>query len=304
MARPGRSPSWRSRPACRRACFNLVQGGDATGRALVAAGVDGVAFTGSAEAGHAIARELHARRAAAPAGGRDGRQEPGDRHGECRPRPRRRGHRPLGLRALRPEVQLVLARGRRRVGPRRAGREDRRPARGGSCSAILPTAATNLGPVVGADATDRFDAAVADARARRHDRDRRHARRQDFVQPTLVTGSAARPPPHARRAVPPVPHRHRRRLVRRRDGGGQRGRVRADRGHLQRGPRRARRRSWSGSRPASCTSTAARERPRVRGRGSRRSRAGSRAACRARAASGRTTCTQFMREQSRTVMTS
>ena len=42
--------------------LNLVQGDDATGRALVAAGVDGVAFTGSAEAGHAIARELHARR--------------------------------------------------------------------------------------------------------------------------------------------------------------------------------------------------------------------------------------------------
>src|SRR4029079_5857794 len=42
--------------------FNLVQGDDATGRALVAAGVDGVAFTGSADAGHAIAEELHAQR--------------------------------------------------------------------------------------------------------------------------------------------------------------------------------------------------------------------------------------------------
>jgi 1-pyrroline-5-carboxylate dehydrogenase len=41
--------------------LNLVHGDDATGRALVAAYIDGVAFTGSAEAGHAIARTLHAR---------------------------------------------------------------------------------------------------------------------------------------------------------------------------------------------------------------------------------------------------
>ena len=40
--------------------LNVVHGDDAAGRALVGAGVDGVAFTGSAEAGHAIARMLHA----------------------------------------------------------------------------------------------------------------------------------------------------------------------------------------------------------------------------------------------------
>jgi 1-pyrroline-5-carboxylate dehydrogenase len=39
--------------------LNLVHGDDAAGRALVAADVDGVAFTGSAEAGHAIAKALH-----------------------------------------------------------------------------------------------------------------------------------------------------------------------------------------------------------------------------------------------------
>jgi 1-pyrroline-5-carboxylate dehydrogenase len=38
--------------------FNLVHGGPATGRALVASAVDGVAFTGSAEAGREIARRL------------------------------------------------------------------------------------------------------------------------------------------------------------------------------------------------------------------------------------------------------
>src|SRR5215213_8095291 len=39
---------------------NLVHGDDTVGRALVGAGVDGVAFTGSAEAGHSIAATLHA----------------------------------------------------------------------------------------------------------------------------------------------------------------------------------------------------------------------------------------------------
>ena len=38
--------------------FNLVHGGAATGRALVDGGVDGVAFTGSAEVGRAIARAM------------------------------------------------------------------------------------------------------------------------------------------------------------------------------------------------------------------------------------------------------
>jgi 1-pyrroline-5-carboxylate dehydrogenase len=39
---------------------NVVHGDDRAGRALVAAPIDGVAFTGSAEAGHAIAQALHA----------------------------------------------------------------------------------------------------------------------------------------------------------------------------------------------------------------------------------------------------
>ncbi|MBL8590383.1 MAG: aldehyde dehydrogenase family protein [Methylobacteriaceae bacterium] len=38
--------------------FNLICGDDATGRALIAAGVDGAAITGSMEAGHAIHAEL------------------------------------------------------------------------------------------------------------------------------------------------------------------------------------------------------------------------------------------------------
>ena len=41
-----------------RGAFNLVHGGPDTGRALVAAAVDGIAFTGSAEVGREIARKL------------------------------------------------------------------------------------------------------------------------------------------------------------------------------------------------------------------------------------------------------
>ena len=44
----------------------VVHGGERVGRALVDAPVDGVAFTGSAEAGHEIARTLHARRPLRP----------------------------------------------------------------------------------------------------------------------------------------------------------------------------------------------------------------------------------------------
>ena len=47
--------------------FNLVHGGPDTGRALVDADVDGVAFTGSAEVGREIARKLHEGRYARPA---------------------------------------------------------------------------------------------------------------------------------------------------------------------------------------------------------------------------------------------
>ena len=47
--------------------FNLLHGGPETGRALVAAPIDGVAFTGSAEVGRAIARALQEGRYGRPA---------------------------------------------------------------------------------------------------------------------------------------------------------------------------------------------------------------------------------------------
>ena len=167
--------------------LNLVQGDDATGRALVDADIDGVAFTGSAEAGHAIARRAARDAPAAAADRRDGRQEPGDRHGARRPRDRRRGHRPLGLRAVGPEVQLVLARGRRARACTTSWWSGSRPARASWCSATRPTRRPRSARSSGAGAIERFDAAAAEAR-----RDGTVVaggeRDGGFVSPTLVTG--------------------------------------------------------------------------------------------------------------------
>ena len=108
---------------------NVVHGGPATGRALVEADVDGIAFTGSAEVGRSIVQELQSGPYGRPAllemGGKNPAivTEDGDVGG------RRRGHRPLRLRLLRAEVQRLLASDRRRRGVRPAGRAARRPGR-------------------------------------------------------------------------------------------------------------------------------------------------------------------------------
>jgi 1-pyrroline-5-carboxylate dehydrogenase len=166
--------------------LNLVHGDDATGRALVAAEIDGVAFTGSAEAGHAIARELHARPPLRPLVAEMGGKNPaivtasadldraaagivrsayglsGQKCSSC--------SRVVVDRAVHDELVERIAAGARElvVGD---------PADAGA----------NLGPVAGPGAVERFEAAVADARrdgfvvaGGEHD--------GGFVQPTLVTG--------------------------------------------------------------------------------------------------------------------
>ena len=113
--------------------FNLVHGGEATGRALVDAGVDGVAFTGSAAVGREIARKLQEGPYARPALTEMGGKNPAivtatadlDHAAEGSPAPPR---------PRRAEVQRVLARdrdGRRARRVRRAPRRvDRAPAAG------------------------------------------------------------------------------------------------------------------------------------------------------------------------------
>ena len=95
-------------------------------RAGRGADIDGVAFTGSAEAGHAIARTLHAQPPLRPLIAEMGGKNPAIVTAAADLDRAAAGHRPLGLRAVGPEVQLVLARGRRPRRARRAGRADRR----------------------------------------------------------------------------------------------------------------------------------------------------------------------------------
>ena len=95
--------------------FNLVHGGAATGRALVDGGVDGVAFTGSAEVGPGDRPGDAGGAVRPPRAHRDGRQEPGDRDRERRSRQGGRGRGARGLRAVGPEVQRLLARDRGRT---------------------------------------------------------------------------------------------------------------------------------------------------------------------------------------------
>ena len=118
--------------------LNVVQGGPATGRALVEAAVDGVAFTGSAEVGRWIARTLQEGPYARPALTEMGGKNPAIVTAARRPGQGRGGRGPRGVRAVGPEVQRVLAgdrggRGARRVrgAPRGRGRaaDGRRPSR-------------------------------------------------------------------------------------------------------------------------------------------------------------------------------
>jgi 1-pyrroline-5-carboxylate dehydrogenase len=166
--------------------LNLVHGADAVGKVLVAADVDGVAFTGSAEAGHMIARELHARPPLRPLVAEMGGKNPtivtasadldraaagivrsayglsGQKCSSC--------SRVVVDRSVHDALVEKIAAGAQAL-------EVGDPADAGS----------NLGPVVGPAAVERFEAAVEDAR---RDGDIVTGGRHDggFAQPTLVTG--------------------------------------------------------------------------------------------------------------------
>jgi 1-pyrroline-5-carboxylate dehydrogenase len=166
--------------------LNLVQGDDATGRALVDAGVDGVAFTGSAEAGHAIAQRLHGTRPLRPLIVEMGGKNP-------------------AIVTARADLDIAAAgivrsayglSGQKcsscsRVVVERAVHDElvERIAAGARELALGDPAdpATSLGPVAGSGATERFDAAAEEAR-RDGDVVLGGERDGGFVQPTLVTG--------------------------------------------------------------------------------------------------------------------
>jgi 1-pyrroline-5-carboxylate dehydrogenase len=165
--------------------LNVVHGDDVAGRALVAAQVDGVAFTGSAEAGHAIAQTLHARPPLRPLIAEMGGKNPAivtavadlDRAAE-------------GIVRSAYGLSGQKCSSCSRVVVDRAVHDDlvERIAAGARDLVVGDPAdrATALGPVVGAPAIERFEAAAADAR-----RDGTVVFGGEhtgfFVSPTLVT---------------------------------------------------------------------------------------------------------------------
>ncbi|HWM12263.1 MAG TPA: aldehyde dehydrogenase family protein [Solirubrobacteraceae bacterium] len=166
--------------------LNLVQGDDATGRALVDAGIDGVAFTGSAEAGHAIARTLHATRPLRPLIVEMGGKNPAivTNHADLDTAAAGIVRSAYGL------AGQKCSSCSRVVVEREVHDELVERIAAGARELVLgdpADPATSLGPVAGSGASERFDAAAADAR-----RDGRIAaggqRDGTFVQPTLVTG--------------------------------------------------------------------------------------------------------------------
>ena len=152
--------------------------------------IDGVAFTGSAEVGRAIARKLHDGPFARPALTEMGGKNPAIVAVERRPPERRRGRGALGLRALGPEVQRLLARDRAR---RRCTTSSSSGSPSSAAALTLGDPSERdafLGPVINEVSSARFETAVADAR-----RDGevaagggRPERPGHFVEPTVVTG--------------------------------------------------------------------------------------------------------------------
>ena len=275
---------------------NLVTGpGETTGAALVADDrLGGITFTGSSEVGMAIHRSFSRR---LPAAGdlRDGRQEPGDRRRQRRPRPGRRGRRPLGVRARRAEVLGRVAGVRRRRRGRRvlrpaggAGRRDpRRRARCAAAASCRRSSTRRRSPATRRRSPRRGRVGeVVGGGTRLTDGELAHG---NFVAPTVV-----RVPSDSSlwidRAVRPDHRRRRRRLARRGHRPGQRHAVRAHRRAVRRRRRRRSTASSTASRPASSTSTGRPARRPARGPACSRSAAGSARAPAARPAAARTTC--------------
>jgi 1-pyrroline-5-carboxylate dehydrogenase len=166
--------------------LNLVHGDDATGRALVAAKIDGVAFTGSAEAGHAIARELHARPPLRPLVAEMGGKNPAIVTASA---DLDRAAAGIVRSAYGLSGQKCSSCSRVVVDASVHDALVERIAAGAQALVVgdPADAGSNLGPVVDRTAAERFDAAVADAR-----RDGAvvtgGTRDGGFAQPTLVTG--------------------------------------------------------------------------------------------------------------------
>ena len=126
-------------------------------------GIDGIVFTGSYEVGlRAVQVVLDALAAAVHR--RDGRQEPGDRVAQGRPRGGRRGDHAQRVRLRRAEVlgELAASTSSGRSTTSSSACSSRRPR--SSPSATRSTAQNWLGPVIDQKAVDRHQQAVSEAR--------------------------------------------------------------------------------------------------------------------------------------------
>ena len=289
--------------------FNLVMGpGDTVGDELQKnPGIDGIVFTGSYEVGFELFRNvLDALPAAVHR--RDGRQEPGDRPAQRRPRGGGRGDHALGVRVRRPEVlgqqpglrrapvhdELVRLPGRedRAAGRRRPAPADRVP-RPGHRRARGRSATSRRSPRRAATARCSPAASTSPTAT---------LARGYYVEPT-VAGGAGEPSPVPGRAVRAVHGGRRGGLARRGAHPRQRQRLRPDRGRVLGGPGRDRAVPRGDPRGRPVRQPARRRddrrlagRPGVRRLEGLRARPGSRA-CRC------TTSGRFLREQSHTSST-
>ena len=177
---------------------------------------------------------------------RDGRQEPGHRHGDGRPRGGGRGDHAQRLRLRRPEVLGQQPGLRRAPRPRRAGAaprpedgedHDRRPARPRRTGSARSSTGAPSRRYLAAVAEARRDGRVLVGGERLTDGD---LDRGFYVEPTVVGRPAGRPPPLPGRAVRALHGRPRRRLARRGAAPCQRQHLRPDGRRLQRGPGRGR----------------------------------------------------------------
>ena len=221
--------------------FNLVHGGETTGRALVDARVDGVAFTGSAAVGREIARKMQEGPYARPALTEMGGKNPAI----------------VTANADLDQAAEGVARAAFGLAGQKCSACSRAIVVADVHDAFVERLAAWTARLPLGDPADRasFVGPVVNAAERRPLRGRRRHRapRRGRGRRRRTTRSAralrrahrrlrppARPSAGARRALPAVRHGHPGRLARRGAGRGQRAGLRAHGGHLQRGPVRAR----------------------------------------------------------------
>ena len=209
--------------------FNLVHGGPDTGRALVDAAVDGVAFTGSAEVGREIARKMQEGPYARPALTEMGGKNPAIVTASADVDAAAEGVARSAFGLSGPEVQRMLARDRGRRGARRVRGAARRPRRGASARRPeRPRRVRRARDQRGQRGALQAGGGGGGARRARGGRRRRAPDLPGhFVEPTVVAGPPARARARARRAVPAVRDRHARGLVRRGARRGERAGLRA-----------------------------------------------------------------------------